>query len=102
MSQRTFIFCDICNPMGLRSVEMRRSIAGRDPRVGRRISDGRYWFEGGDAEAKQAGWVVVESSGQHVCPVCFSHLRSQREVLMDILQVSEEALESLLSDETRS
>lgn len=96
MSRRNFIFCDICNPMGLRSVEMRRSIAGRDPRVGRRISDGRYWFEGEDAEAAKAGWVVVEASGQHICPVCFSHLHTQREALMDILQVSETALDSIL------
>jgi hypothetical protein len=96
MSRRTFIFCDICNPMGIRYVEMRRGAAGRDPRVGRRITDGRCWFEGDDAEARQVGWVTVEGSGQHICPTCFSHLRSRRDVLMEKLQVSEADLEALL------
>jgi hypothetical protein len=98
MTRRSFIFCDICNPMSLRAVEMRRSVSGRDPRVGRRISDGRSWFEGDDEAAKQAGWLIVASSGQHVCPTCCGHLHSRREVLLEKLRVSEDALDTLLRD----
>lgn len=68
MSIRKFIFCDICNPQGLRSIEFRRA-----PRIsernGRRLSDGRSWFDGDLSAAIKAGWVLTPD-GQHVCPVC--------------------------------
>jgi hypothetical protein len=69
MSIRTIIFCDICNPQGLRSIEFRR--APRDnERSGRRISDGRSWYEGSIYEATaSAGWVISEE-GEHICPDC--------------------------------
>ncbi len=79
MARRSFIFCDICNPLALRSIEMRRA-TGRDCRDGRRLCDGRAWFDGSDSEAKRAGWVVSDDS-QHVCPACFERLRSMRNVL---------------------
>lgn len=69
MSIRTIIFCDICNPQGLRSIEYRR--APRDnERGGRRISDGRAWYEGSVYEAAaSAGWFISEK-GEHICPGC--------------------------------
>jgi hypothetical protein len=36
---------------------------------GRRISDGRAWFEGNIDEAKDAGWFVLDD-GRHLCPRC--------------------------------
>jgi hypothetical protein len=70
MSIRSFVFCDICNVGGTRVVEARRGsgVAGRS--VGRRISDGRSWFEGALADALAAGWHVDEK-GRHVCARCF-------------------------------
>lgn len=68
MSIRKFVFCDICNPLGLRSVEFRRA-PRPDQRNGRRISDNRAWYEGEVAEAiKLAGWISFE--GKHICPIC--------------------------------
>ncbi len=72
MTYRTFLFCDICNPDGTRSIELRRDIK-RSDRHGRRISDGRSWFEGDLKEAKALGWRVLDD-GRHVCPRC--HERS--------------------------
>jgi len=67
MSIRTFIFCDICNPQGLRSIEFRRR--PRDKRTGRRLSDGRSWAEGGISAAVESGW-SINLDGQHICPEC--------------------------------
>lgn len=83
MARRSFIFCDICNPMALRAIEMRR-VDGRDHRNGRRLSDGRAWFDGNDQEARFAGWLVAED-GQHICPACFERLRSMRNLLEERL-----------------
>lgn len=80
MARRSFIFCDICNPLALRSIEMRRTTNNRDQRDGRRLSDGRAWYDGGDNEAKLGGWVVADD-GQHICPACFERMRSMRNVL---------------------
>ncbi|MDO8842980.1 MAG: hypothetical protein Q7U98_13550 [Methylicorpusculum sp.] len=68
MSIRKFIFCDICNPQGLRSIEFRRSTR-IDERNGRRISDGRAWFEGDVGSALKNGWQVTPE-GTHICPAC--------------------------------
>lgn len=68
MSIRTFIFCDICNPQGLRSVEFRRS-PRENERNGRRLCDGRSWFDGKLSDALKQGW-MVDSDQQHICPVC--------------------------------
>jgi len=68
MTLRTFIFCDICNPQGVRSIEQRRSRKELD-RNGRRICDGRSWVEGGLSEAKNNGW-IAKPNGQHICPIC--------------------------------
>ncbi|MEW6764237.1 MAG: hypothetical protein AB1344_00440 [Pseudomonadota bacterium] len=68
MSFRHFIFCDRCNPGAVRVPEHRRGI-GHDPREGRRISDGRMWFEGSLQEAVAAGW-VISRAGEHLCPRC--------------------------------
>jgi hypothetical protein len=69
MAIRTFIFCDICNSMGIRTPEMRQG-THRDPeRRGRRVTDSRAWFEGEITEAIAAGW-LIDSEGRHVCPGC--------------------------------
>ncbi|MBS3954973.1 MAG: hypothetical protein KGZ88_18620 [Methylomicrobium sp.] len=68
MSIRKFIFCDICNPQGLRSIEFRRSTR-IDERNGRRISDGRAWFEGDVINAVENGWQITPE-GSHICPAC--------------------------------
>jgi len=68
MSIRTFIFCDICNPQALRSVEFRRS-PREEERNGRRLSDGRAWFDGDLSQALDSGWSIDEE-GQNICPVC--------------------------------
>ena len=68
MTIRTFIFCDICNPQGIRNIEYRRRPRERD-RNGRRISDGRSWIEGHLTDAINAGW-TVDQQGQHICPAC--------------------------------
>ena len=69
MSIRTIIFCDICNPQGLRSIEFRRAPRD-DKRSGRRISDGRTWYEGSVYEATaSAGW-KISKEGEHICPDC--------------------------------
>ena len=68
MSIRTFIFCDICNPQALRSIEFRRR-PREEERNGRRLSDGRAWFEGAWPDAVKGGW---KSSPEypHICPAC--------------------------------
>lgn len=68
MSIRKFVFCDICNPQALRSIEFRRS-KRLDTRIGRRISDGRAWFEGEPKSAIEAGW-LCSPDGRHICPAC--------------------------------
>ena len=68
MSIRTFIFCDICNPQAIRAIEFRRASREHE-RSGRRLSDGRIWFDGSLDEAIDKGWICNEQ-GQHICPVC--------------------------------
>ena len=86
MARRSFIFCDICNPLAIRYIEMRRA-PNRDFRIVRRVSDGRKWFDGTDDEAQLAGWVAADD-GQHVCPACFGRMKSMRHVLEERLFVS--------------
>jgi hypothetical protein len=92
MARRSFIFCDICNPQAVREVEMRRA-SGRDGK-GRRISDGRVWFDGTDREARDAGWVATDD-GQHICPACFERMRALRHVLEERPFVSPALVEVL-------
>lgn len=66
MAIRKFVFCDICNQKGIRLVEERRGLERF--REGRRIVDGRAWFEGNLDEAKKAGWNIVPK--KHTCPDC--------------------------------
>ena len=68
MSIRTFIFCDICNPQALRSIEFRRRPREED-RNGRRLSDGRAWLEGSLSNAHEQGW-IAKADGRHICPAC--------------------------------
>ncbi|MGD0960702.1 MAG: hypothetical protein ABSB19_12930 [Methylomonas sp.] len=78
MSIRTFVFCDICNPQGIRTIEFRRSTR-LDMRGGRRISDGRAWLETAlDQTMADAGWLrTVE--GLHICPACQSRQTADSE-----------------------
>ncbi|NIO38889.1 MAG: hypothetical protein GTO41_01035 [Burkholderiales bacterium] len=68
MTFRTFLFCDICNPYCTRTVELRRDMKRSDDQ-GRRLSDGRAWFEGHIEEATKIGWSALDD-GRHVCPRC--------------------------------
>lgn len=71
MSVRTFVFCDICNAKAVRNLEERRNPnrgGGKDTH-GRRISDGRAWFEGSAKEAVKCGW-HIHADGRHICPRC--------------------------------
>jgi len=69
MAIRTFIFCDICNPMGMRTPEMRQGTHRDSEHRGRRVSDSRAWFEGEITEAIAADW-QIDPEGRHVCPGC--------------------------------
>ncbi len=71
MSLRSFVFCDICNPEGYRCIEHRRP-SQRDDYYGRRVSDGRAWYEGDDSAAIENGWVISDE-GRHICPHCLEH-----------------------------
>ena len=64
---RVIIFCDICNPQGIRYIEQNRSVM-RGDMGGRRITDGRAWFEGSLEQALDNGWIYRQS--QHICPRC--------------------------------
>ena len=77
MSIRTFIFCDTCNPQLIRTIEFRRS-PREDNRNGRRICDGRFWFDGSLSTALENGW-SIDSSGQHCCPYCKDNISSQND-----------------------
>ena len=68
MSIRKFVFCDICNPQGMRSIEFRRATRHNE-RAGRRISDGRAWIEGELINAINNGWLCTPD-GRHICPAC--------------------------------
>ena len=69
MSTRTFLFCDLCNPQGVRTIERRSK--NRADNSGRRISDGRMWFEGSIEQAvSESGW-AVSNNGNHVCASCY-------------------------------
>lgn len=61
---------------------------------GRRISDGRMWFDGSEQEARQEGWVATDD-GQHICPGCFERMRGMRHVLEERLFVSTGVIEVL-------
>lgn len=65
---RIIIFCDRCNPQGIRYIEQKRNIHRSDS-GGRRISDGRAWFEGTFDEAMENGWTQPEDT-LHICPNC--------------------------------
>ena len=62
MAIRTFIFCDACNPQGIRAIS---DETGRC----RRSSDQRSWFEGEADEAINHGWDMT-TEGLHLCPKC--------------------------------
>jgi hypothetical protein len=64
---RAIIFCDVCNPQGIRYIEQKRSTQRGDVE-GRRITDGRAWFEGSLDDAIAEGW--EHEDGQHTCPRC--------------------------------
>ncbi|NQZ53800.1 MAG: hypothetical protein HRT93_06045 [Piscirickettsiaceae bacterium] len=64
---RVIIFCDICNPQGVRYIEQQRSTIRGDI-DGRRVTDGRSWFEGPLDEALEWDWLFED--GEHICPRC--------------------------------
>jgi hypothetical protein len=68
MSIRKIIFCDICNPRGLKTVELRR-VYRENENIGRRITEGRAWIEGEVSDAVENGWLCT-SDDRHICPSC--------------------------------
>ncbi len=64
---RVIIFCDVCNPQGIRYIEQKRSTQRGDTE-GRRITDGRSWFEGSLQGALDEGW--SHDGKLHTCPRC--------------------------------
>lgn len=68
LNGRSFIFCDCCNPSGVRIVETRR-FRMRGDRSGRRVTDGRAWIEGGAENPTEDGWLTTKD-GRHYCPKC--------------------------------
>lgn len=74
MSTRTFLFCDICNPQGVRYIEQRRGLRRGD--TGKRITDGRAWYEGDIKGAIAShGWKVI-GIGKHACPHCVERVQN--------------------------
>jgi hypothetical protein len=69
MTVRKVIFCDICNPRGLKTVELRRGEYRRNGSVGRRITENRAWIEGEISHAVENGWLCMPNN-RHICPVC--------------------------------
>lgn len=66
---RDFVFCDCCNPQGIRYIELRRGPSGTRPaNSGRRVTDGRAWHEGDDESARRKGWFVSPTA--HYCQQC--------------------------------
>ena len=96
MARRSFIFCDICNPLAIRNIEMRRN-SSRDVRTGRRNIDGRMWFDGTDEEAAHEGWVATQDN-QHICPTCFERMKAMRHVLDEHMFVSAAVAKTLHED----
>jgi hypothetical protein len=68
MSIRKIIFCDVCNPQGMRPIEFRRAPRANE-RGGRRICDGRAWIECELNNAIANGWLCT-ADGRHICPSC--------------------------------
>lgn len=64
---RVIIFCDVCNQQGIRYIEQQRN-SQRGDAGGRRITDGRAWYEGTVEEAEELGWLI--DGDQHICPKC--------------------------------
>ena len=62
MAIRTFIFCDACNPQGIRTIS-------DEVKQCRRSCDQRSWFEGKTDEATKIGWVMTKE-GLNLCPKC--------------------------------
>ncbi len=94
MSHRAFLFCDICNPQAIRVIEMRRGSHGRDPRMGRRVIDGRSWFDGDEDAARRAGWLCLED-GHHVCPICHASIRKLPLPMRDRLDIPDALLQAI-------
>ena len=95
MSRRSFIFCDVCNASAIRVVEMRRGGRGRDTRMGRRIIDGRAWFDGDEAQAQAHGW-FSHPDGLHVCPICATRIRQMPVEMHNRVALPEAILDALL------
>jgi hypothetical protein len=69
MSVRKVIFCDMCNPRGLKTVELRRGRFRKNGSDGRRLTENRAWIEGEISDAVDNGWLCTPDN-QHICPVC--------------------------------
>ncbi len=84
MTTRTFIFCDVCNTNGIRDIESRRGNAQdsvcRTQGGGRRLTDGRAWFEGSVKNAIANGWHTNENG---IAGDARSHQEQKQKTLHD-------------------
>lgn len=62
MTTRTFIFCDICNPQGLRNLSV-------NPENKENSGKLYAWFEGHVDQAAKLGWGTTDK-GLNLCPRC--------------------------------
>ena len=81
MSKRTFIFCDCCNPHGIRAINNRtknieKNGDERRSNNGRRSIDECNWYEGSKEESLEHGWVITLDN-QTLCPKCYENSLSE-------------------------
>jgi len=74
MSTRTFIFCDSCNPLGLKTKNDGFT-------NNRRSGDNCSWHEGNEKEAYMLGWLKTANNG-HLCPKCHKNM-SEKDSLVN-------------------
>lgn len=82
MSTRSFIFCDVCNPKGIRCLEIRRR-ARRGHGLRRRWRDERAWIEASpEVAVAEHGWVITTQNAC-VCPDCYARLHAEGDVALE-------------------
>lgn len=71
MSLKTFVFCDLCNPLCIHQVDRREQGREGIASAGRRFTDNYSWVEGEPGEIADSGWIVT-SNNKHICPRCYA------------------------------
>ncbi|MGE0371060.1 MAG: hypothetical protein AB7Q01_04140 [Gammaproteobacteria bacterium] len=71
MSLKTFVFCDLCNPLCIHQVDRRDQAREGGAAAGRRFTDNYSWIEGEPDEIAEFGWIMT-SNNKHICPRCYA------------------------------